>query len=506
MYDTYGFPIDLTRLIALENELSVDEEGFENEMQRQKNRSRAATAVDTEDWIVLDNYARNEFVGYDSLEIETKVVKYRKIKAKGKESYQIVLEVTPFYAESGGQVGDTGELIVNDQKIVVTDTKKENDLIIHYTDSLPADLSGIVIAKVDVAKRKNTELHHSATHLVHAALRKVLGNHVAQKGSLVNDEHLRFDFSHFAAVSYEELKQIEAIVNEKIRENIPVVINEMPKEEAMKLGALALFGEKYGDVVRVVIIDPTYSIELCGGTHVGYTGELGFFLITAETSIAAGVRRIEAKAGKPAFEYIHEELIGPLEKIKMLTKKKSKESPKAVENLVLENSDLRKRIESLEEKHINQELKKILVELQNTEKALIVELTELQASQILDLYYHGEFLDKSKTNSGWSGTFLSGIVDAYDVDDLKKLCLHLKKAFAKRPYGVILTAKINNRAYVALAFDEKSSEKFDASKIIKEHIAPLIKGGGGGQKNFATAGGQDASNLKQVIDKVKSFL
>ena len=506
LQDTYGFPLDLTKLMSKEVGAEVDEAGFETEMQQQKSRSRAATAIDTEDWIVLDNFSRNEFVGYDSLEIETKVVKYRKIKAKGKESYQIVLEVTPFYAESGGQVGDTGELIVNDQKIVVTDTKKENDLIIHYTDSLPADLSGIVIARVDVAKRKNTELHHSATHLVHAALRKVLGNHVAQKGSLVNDEHLRFDFSHFAAVSYEELKQIEAIVNEKIRENIPVVINEMPKEEAMKLGALALFGEKYGDVVRVVIIDPTYSIELCGGTHVGYTGELGFFLITAETSIAAGVRRIEAKAGKPAFEYIHEELIGPLEKIKMLTKKKSKESPKAVENLVLENSDLRKRIESLEEKHINQELKKILVELQNTEKALIVELTELQASQILDLYYHGEFLDKSKTNSGWSGTFLSGIVDAYDVDDLKKLCLHLKKAFAKRPYGVILTAKINNRAYVALAFDEKSSEKFDASKIIKEHIAPLIKGGGGGQKNFATAGGQDASNLKQVIDKVKSFL
>ncbi|TAL49139.1 MAG: alanine--tRNA ligase, partial [Chitinophagaceae bacterium] len=228
LYDTYGFPIDLTRLIASENKLSVDEKGFDAEMQQQKTRSRAATAVDTEDWIVLDEYARNEFIGYEELESRTKVVKYRKVKSKGIESYQLVLEVTPFYAESGGQVGDTGEITVNSEKIKVTDTKKDGELTIHFTESITSDLSGEVIARVDAAKRKNTELHHSATHLVHAALRKILGTHVTQKGSLVNDEHLRFDFSHFAKVTDEELAKVEAMVNEKIRENIPVVIKEMP--------------------------------------------------------------------------------------------------------------------------------------------------------------------------------------------------------------------------------------------------------------------------------------
>src|SRR5258705_5910164 len=310
LYDTYGFPIDLTRLIANENKLNVDEPGFEKEMQQQKQRSRAATAVDTEDWIVLDDYARNEFIGYDELESRTKVVKYRKVKAKGKEAYQLVLEVTPFYAEAGGQVGDTGELILPSPsgegpgvRLIVTDTKKDNDLIIHYTDSIPADLSGEVIAKVDAVKRKDTELHHSATHLVHAALRKILGTHVTQKGSLVNDEHLRFDFSHFTKTTDEELAKVEALVNEKIRSNIPVVIKQLPKDEALKLGAMALFGEKYGDIVRVVIIDPDYSVELCGGTHVGATGELGLFKITNESAVAAGVRRVEAICGKQAEDY-----------------------------------------------------------------------------------------------------------------------------------------------------------------------------------------------------------
>ena len=241
LYDTYGFPIDLTRLIASENNLAVDEKGFEAEMQQQKNRSRAATAIDTEDWIVVNDSATNTFIGYDTLETKTKVLKYRKVKAKGKESYQIVLETTPFYAESGGQVGDTGEIIVKSEKIKVSDTKKENDLVIHFTDSIPADLSGEVIARVDAKKRRNTAWHHTATHLLHAALRKVLGTHVIQKGSLVNAEHLRFDFSHFAKVTEEEIAEVEELVNEKIRDNIPVVIKYMPKEEALKFGAMALF-------------------------------------------------------------------------------------------------------------------------------------------------------------------------------------------------------------------------------------------------------------------------
>ena len=236
--------------------MSVDEEGFEKEMHQQKNRSRAASIVDTEDWIIVNENGSSKFVGYDTFETESKVLKYRKTKSQGKESYQIVLDTTPFYAESGGQVGDTGVLIFDEEKIPVVNTKKENDLIIHFTEKLPANIEANVIAKIDIDKRKKTAVHHSATHLMHAALRKVLGNHVAQKGSLVNDEYLRFDFSHFAKVTDEEIKKVEAIVNEKIRENIPVVIKEMPKEEALKTGAMALFGEKYGDTVRVVTIDP----------------------------------------------------------------------------------------------------------------------------------------------------------------------------------------------------------------------------------------------------------
>ena len=275
LYDTYGFPEDLTRLIAAENGLTVDGEGFKAEMQRQKERSRAATAIDTTDWIVLIDNPLVEFVGYEMLETQTRISKYRKIKAKGRESWQLVLEATPFYAESGGQVGDTGVLLSKGETIRVLDTKKENDLIIQFTGELPSDLAAPVIAKVDADKRKRTEVHHSATHLLHAALRKTLGDHVAQKGSLVNDEQLRFDFSHFARMTEEEIAAVERLVNEKIRENIPVITKEMSRDEAIKLGAMALFGEKYGNTVRVVIIDPAYSIELCGGTHVGATRRAG---------------------------------------------------------------------------------------------------------------------------------------------------------------------------------------------------------------------------------------
>ncbi|RYE25747.1 MAG: alanine--tRNA ligase, partial [Sphingobacteriales bacterium] len=255
LYDTYGFPIDLTRLIGQENGLEVDEPAFEAEMQQQKTRSRAATALDTEDWVVLQECSP-KFIGYDNVEATATVLKYRKVKAKGKESYQLVLDQTPFYAESGGQVGDTGELIFPNETIQIIDTKKENDLIIHFSETLPESVTGSVLAKIDTIRRTHTEAHHSATHLLHAALRTVLGTHVAQKGSLVNEEHLRFDFSHFAKVTDEEMKQVEALVNEKIRENIPVVIKEMAKEEAIAMGAMALFGEKYADKVRVVVMDP----------------------------------------------------------------------------------------------------------------------------------------------------------------------------------------------------------------------------------------------------------
>lgn len=470
LYDTYGFPIDLTRLVAKEKGLAVDEKGFETEMEKQRSRSRAATSVDAGDWIVLDDYSLNEFVGYDSLEIKTRVIKYRKIKAKGKESYQWVLEATPFYAESGGQVGDTGELDFGNEKIRVTDTKKENDLIIHFTDHLPADVSGSVKAKVDAARRRNIMLHHSATHLVHAALRKVLGTHVAQKGSLVNDERLRFDFSHFAKMTGEEIAKVEAMVNEKIRENIPVVITEMPKEEALKMGAMALFGEKYGDVVRVVIIDPTYSIELCGGTHVGATGELGSFRITHETAVAAGVRRIEAVSGKKAEEYVNEQM-NMLQQVRMLLKN-PKDILKMTEGLMEENAALKKHIENLEARQ--------LVGIRN-------EL--LKKDELIGLV-----------------NFIGDIVEVSSPDSLKKLCFDLKGHI--KDAVIVLAANINGKPHVAISISDNvvAAKNMDAGKIIREQVASLIKGGGGGQKNFATAGGSDAGRLDQVIEQVRSLL
>ncbi|HWK05429.1 MAG TPA: alanine--tRNA ligase [Puia sp.] len=471
LYDTYGFPIDLTRLIARENELTVDEEGFDTEMQQQKTRSRAATTLDTEDWVVLIDNPLIEFVGYELLEMNTKISKYRKIKAKGKESWQLVLEATPFYAESGGQIGDTGTLQSKGETIRVLDTKKENGLIIHFTEQLPSDLQAGVVAKVDVEKRKGTESHHSATHLLHAALRKVLGTHVAQKGSLVNEEQLRFDFSHFAKMTEEEIKAVEELVNEKIRENIPVIIKEMPKDEAVKLGAMALFGEKYGDIVRVVIMDHSYSVELCGGTHVGATGELGLFKIRHESAVAAGVRRIEAISGKAAEAYINEQF-ALLHAIRE-SLKHPKELQRSVENLVTENAELKKKLEKTE------------------------------ARQLADL---GRQL-VSKVQSITGVNFIGEIVEVTNADALKKLSFDLKAGLAS-PYLVALAANIEGKAAVSVLLDDQLAESkgFQAPAIIKEHIAPLIKGGGGGQKTLATAGGQDASNLPQVIERVKALL
>jgi len=468
--DTYGFPIDLTSLMAKEIGWAVDETGFEKEMKQQKDRSRAATTLDTEDWVVLQENPFMEFVGYEQLEMKSPIVKYRKIKAKGKESWQLVLEATPFYAESGGQVGDTGTLVSGDETIPVLNTKKENNLIIHFTDILPSDLKTPVLAKVDPVRRKAAEVHHSATHLLHAALRKVLGTHVAQKGSLVNDEQLRFDFSHFAKMTEEETHAVEALVNEKIRENIKVVTKEMSKDEALKLGAMALFGEKYGDTVRVVIIDPHYSVELCGGTHVGSTGELGYFIIRHESAVAAGVRRIEAVSGLAAENFIREQsaLIGEIRE----TLKHPKELQRSVEALVTENAELKKRLEKVE------------------------------ARQLADLKV--QLLQKVTLINGVS--FIGEIVEAGNADALKKLSFDLK-AELSGAYLVVLAANIEGKAAVAVLLDDQAEGRgLLAPAIIKEQVAPLIKGGGGGQKTLATAGGQDAGNLGQVIEKVRGVL
>ena len=470
LFDTFGFPIDLTRLIAIENNLSVDEKAFDEELQKQKNRSRAATAMDTEDWIVLDENVAGGFVGYVSLESKTRLIKYRKVSAKGKESFQLVLASTPFYAESGGQVGDKGTLYFNDDAIAVFDTKKENNLIIHFTESLPKNVADEVIAKVDHSLRKNTEIHHSATHLLHAALRQVLGKHVAQKGSLVNHEQLRFDFSHFAKVTDEDIAKIEAIVNEKIRENVPVVIKEMSKDEAVALGAMALFGEKCGEVVRVVVMDANYSLELCGGTHVGSTGQLGLFKIKHESAVAAGVRRMEAISGKEAEVWVNDQLTA-LDEVKSLLNN-AKDVPKAVEQLKAEISEYKKKLESFETK-----------QLAVLKQELLTKVEDINGIQ-----------------------FIGQVVEVSSSDSLKKLCLDIKQQLNN--YVVVLATKTEGKAYVAIMIDESiaASKGLDATKIIKEHIASLIKGGGGGQKTLAVAGGQDGSNLRQVIEKVKGLL
>ncbi len=470
LFDTFGFPLDLTKLIASEIDVGVDEPGFEKEMQRQKKRSRAATAMDTEDWITINDMPSSNFVGYDALETKSKIVKYRKVSGKGKELYQIVLSTTPFYAESGGQVGDSGQLAIGNSQLSVVDTKKENDLIIHFTETIPVDLSGELIAKVDAARRKAIMVHHSVTHLMHAALRKVLGTHVAQKGSLVNEEHLRFDFSHFAKLSDEEIAAVEKMVNEKIRENIPVVIRSMKKEEAITMGAMALFGEKYGDTVRVVVIDPGYSIELCGGTHVGSTGELGMFKIRHESAIAAGVRRIEAISGRAAEEFVAS-LTASISSISGLLKNPA-DLKKSIESLLAENNALTKRIESLEARQ--------LVGIRNT---------LLQKDEIIN-----------------NVNFIGEIIEVSNADALKKLCFDLKHHL--HDHLAVLCCNIDGKAHVAISISDTvvAAKQLDAGKIIKEDVAALIKGGGGGQKNLATAGGQDVSNLKQVIEKVRSLL
>ncbi len=470
LLDTFGFPIDLTRLIAGENNLTVDEQGFEAAMKQQKDRSRAATALDTEDWEIVNEGNSLGFAGYDALETETKLLRYRKVTGKGKELYQVVLEETPFYAESGGQVGDSGFLSIGDSEVAIIDTKKENDLVIHFAENIPAQMNGSVVARVDKARRKKITLHHSVTHLMHAALRQVLGTHVAQKGSLVNEQHLRFDFSHFAKTTEEELAQVERIVNEKIRENIPVVIKNMKKAEAIALGAMALFGEKYGDTVRVVIMDPGYSIELCGGTHVGSTGELGVFKIKTEGAVAAGVRRIEAVCGEAAEKLIADSF-AEMSALRALLKNPA-DILKSIESLQEDNNLLQKRIESLEARQ--------LVGIRN------------------------ELMQKDEIINNVS--FIGQVIEVPNADALKKLCFDLKNHL--HDHLVVLCANIGGKAHVAISISDTvaAAKNLDAGKIIKEQVSPLIKGGGGGQKTLATAGGQDVGNFAALIDAVKGLI
>ncbi|QES89980.1 alanine--tRNA ligase [Rhizosphaericola mali] len=469
LYDTFGFPIDLTRLIASENNLEVDEKGFESEMAEQKNRSRAATIIDASDWVEILPGATTTFVGYGDPVVDTKVIKYRNVKAKGKDQYQIVLEQTPFYAEMGGQVGDTGILDFDGEKIAVLDTKKENDLIVHYTKTLPANIEATLTARIDVERRLKIMYNHSATHLLHAALREVLGEHVAQKGSLVSDTVLRFDFSHFAKMTDEELRKVEEIVNEKIRANIPVDIQELPKEEAMKLGAMHLFGEKYGDIVRVVTMDAEFSREFCGGTHVPNTGMIGVFTITSEAAVAAGVRRIEALTGSAAIQYFAERVSQSKQVMELL---KTKDPIKSIEKLMEDKAILERKLEGFEAKEIAQIAKDLVA--------------------------------KAETINGVQ--FIGANVEVDNGDALKKICFAIKGLTSD--YFVALTASIGAKSAVAILIDDTiaKDKNLDAGKLIKQTVAPLIKGGGGGQPTLATAGGQDASNLDKVIAELKAVI
>ncbi len=470
LYDTSGFPIDLTQLMANEAGLSVDMKGFEKLLQEQKNRSRAATAIDTGDWVVLKEDDTVAFTGYTETETIAHIVKYRKVKAKGKEQFQLVLDKTPFYAESGGQVGDTGDLIFPDGEIIpVTDTKKENGLIVHFVDQLPEDPADVLTAYVDPERRLNIESNHSATHLLHAALKEVLGNHVNQKGSLVSSEYLRFDFSHFAKVSDEEISRIEVVVNRKIRENVGVVIQSMSFAEASQTGAMALFGEKYGDVVRVVTMDERFSIELCGGTHVKATGQIGFFQIVSESAVAAGVRRIEAITAMKSEEFIHQQ----------------NEEIKALKELLKNPKDLTKSLEALLEE--NASLKK------EAERAVLDKISVIKK-------------ELAAMHTSFNGiNFISEEVELPNAEAVKSLAYQTKDIVAN--LVLVLGAIIDGKPNLTVMISENliKEKGLDARVFIKE-LAKEIQGGGGGQPFYATAGGKNAAGLKTALEKAKDLI
>lgn len=470
LYDTFGFPLDLTSLIARERGFSVDEMGFNTEMQKQKSRSKSAAAKETGEWTVVHEIDKVEFIGYELLESTSRLARYRSIKQKNKELFQLVFDRTPFYAESGGQVGDTGTMELGGEKIFITDTKKENDLTVHYTEKLPTQFDGEFKLVVNPSKRRLSMCNHSATHLLHAALRQVLGKHVEQKGSLVSENILRFDFSHFAAMTDEEIKRVETIVNQKIRENIQ--LNEqrnIPIEKAKALGAMALFGEKYGDFVRVITFDPKFSVELCGGTHVPATGQIGLFKILAESSVAAGVRRIEAVTADGAEQFVNEE-IGLFNEVKSIFKN-PKDVVSAAKNLI-------------EEKHL-------------LEKKLEV-LYQQQANLLKD-----ELVKKGIRSGAY--TLVMEKVSVPNADVLKNIAYAMRNQF--NDLLMILAADVDGKPQVTVMIGEalEKTNKFHAGNMVKE-LAKEIDGGGGGQPFFATAGGKNLAGLDKVLDRAKALI
>ena len=466
LYDRYGFPLDLTQLIASENKLTIDIEEFDKCLNEQKNRSKIDAVKDYGDWIVLNKDDVQEFVGYDHLSAKIIISKYRSLVVKGQTRFQLIFNLTPFYPEGGGQVGDTGFVEDNQGKVKIKDTKKENGVIVHYVDELPKNLSSAFHAQVDLERRTKISKNHSATHLLHHALRCVLGAHVEQKGSLVNENYLRFDFSHFSKLSPKELALIEQKVNKQIREaNSLIEERNIPMEIAKKKGAIMLFGEKYGDSVRVIQFGN--SIELCGGIHVSNSANIGNFKITSESSISSGIRRIEAVSDDKADEVINNKL-NEYESISELLKH-PQELFSAVEMLQSNNQTLQKKLDSYN-----------LIRLKEVKKQLLSTVKELDSFSIIE-----EQLDLS-------------------ADEMKQIIFEIKAE--TKSLVILLSSKQNNKPFISLMISEDlvKSKNWNAGLIIRE-LAKEIKGGGGGQPFFATAGGSDVNGLENATLKARDI-
>jgi len=467
LYDTFGFPIDLTQLLAQEANLEVDMPAFELNLKEQKDRSRKATKVDTGDWVEVAKDDVEEFIGYDYTEAQVKISRYREVEQKGEKKFQLVFNLTPFYPEGGGQVGDTGCIEAAGEKVYILDTKKENNLIIHLVKELPSNLEASFTAEVNTEKRRATASNHTATHLMHQALRSVLGTHVEQKGSLVHPDYLRFDFSHFQKVTAEEIREIEAFVNEKIRENIALIEErQLPIEEAKKRGAMALFGEKYGDVVRMIQFED--SKELCGGIHVKATGKIGFFKITAESAVAAGIRRIEAISAEKAEQETYQQF-DLLQELKQELK-----NPK----------DLKQSIASLQKE--NQKLQK--------------EIEQFKAKAAGGI--KTELLQKVVQKGG-----VNCLIEGVDLDAgaIKNIAFQLK-AEVERLFLVFASTAGEKPTLTVLISDELAAEKeWNAGNIVR-NLAKHIQGGGGGQAFFATAGGKNAAGIEAALEEARGIV
>ena len=465
LYDTFGFPFDLTELILRENGLTADVKGFEAEMQKQKERARNAAAVETGDWVTLKE-GETTFVGYDYTEYETSILRYRQIKQKNQTLYQIVLSDTPFYAESGGQVGDTGVLVSEFETIDIIDTKKENNLPIHIAKKLPEHLEAPMMACVDTDKRAACAANHSCTHLLDEALRQVLGTHVEQKGSLVTPDSLRFDFSHFQKVTPEQIREVEHLVNAKIRENVPLTeYRNLPIEKAKELGAIALFGEKYGDEVRVVQFGS--SIEFCGGTHVSATGKIGMVKIISESSVAAGVRRIEAVTGAKVEE-MFDTVQDTINDLKALFNN-APDLKAAISKYIEENAGLKKQMEEF---------------MKEKEAAVKNKLIE-GAKEI-------------------NGVKVIQAVLPMPADAVKNIAFQLKGQFPENLFVVIGSVFENKPLLTVTMSDDQVKAGLNAGQLVRE-AAKLIQGGGGGQPHFATAGGKNPDGLSAAVDKIVSL-